>query len=466
MRLLILFFLVWWPISPLSLQKLRVSAFRSSSKHSTLDSASCQHASNSLSPTNATAAQNGTTFPTIVVMGDLHGDLESTLQLLKAAKLIDWNSLFRNPQNVAAFLRTTHSFSPVIDWVGNSTILVQMGDIVDRGPDGYLLYALFWHLGQKAEKAGGRVIQLFGNHEILNMCHVGTYVSSEEIKRHYRNDVLYWNQMWSANGPLGTWLRQDFSVVAHLFNRFLFVHAGLAPYAAEFAPEDLKAVLLHRVDKELCEYTPNNERVAKNDGNQVTTSDSNDSESLLASDQDVPLFSVKPPFDTSLLKAFRGERDILFGSSGPLWLRSFSLDPEVNVCDDVDAALAKAFSKSCKSENRKENDRKKCCGNATRPVRFMIVGHSVTPSNEIEFRCPVAQLNASHIAVEAHHLVSPSQYIMVDTGISREVGGQLNALRITSTDKNIAFHQISGNGTVQLRMLVPATAVINDKDCE
>lgn len=83
----------------------------------------------------------------IFAIGDCHGDLKSTLRILKMAKIV-------NKQR---------------NWIANNSILVQTGDIVDRGPDTIALYKLFQSLAEQAERAGGRVVSLLGNHEIMNM---------------------------------------------------------------------------------------------------------------------------------------------------------------------------------------------------------------------------------------------------------------------------------------------------------
>lgn len=44
---------------------------------------------------------------------------------------------------------------------------VQTGDIVDRGKDTIALYHLFDELRVQAEAAGGAVVSLLGNHELM-----------------------------------------------------------------------------------------------------------------------------------------------------------------------------------------------------------------------------------------------------------------------------------------------------------
>jgi hypothetical protein len=82
----------------------------------------------------------------IVAIGDLHGDLEATRRALLMAGAIDVANR----------------------WVGGELILVQTGDILDRGDDEAAILSLFEDLKVQAEAAGGAVHLLNGNHELMN----------------------------------------------------------------------------------------------------------------------------------------------------------------------------------------------------------------------------------------------------------------------------------------------------------
>jgi hypothetical protein len=79
------------------------------------------------------------------VVGDVHGHLDELLDALTGAGLID---------DEAA-------------WAAGDTHLWFLGDFVDRGPDGIGVIDLVMRLSAEAEKAGGQVEALLGNHEIL-----------------------------------------------------------------------------------------------------------------------------------------------------------------------------------------------------------------------------------------------------------------------------------------------------------
>ena len=83
----------------------------------------------------------------IVAVGDLHGDFNNFVRILKFNEIID-------SQN---------------DWAAGKTHLVQIGDVMDRGDHAKRIFDLLKDLEIKAEKAGGKVHFLLGNHEELNI---------------------------------------------------------------------------------------------------------------------------------------------------------------------------------------------------------------------------------------------------------------------------------------------------------
>ena len=96
----------------------------------------------------------------IVVIGDVHGAYDTVVQLLRAARLVDAEKR----------------------WVGGSAALVQLGDLIGRGPDDRAVLDLFMALPEQAEAAGGRVEVVLGNHEVLNIHGDLRYVSQESFR--------------------------------------------------------------------------------------------------------------------------------------------------------------------------------------------------------------------------------------------------------------------------------------------
>jgi hypothetical protein len=83
----------------------------------------------------------------IVAIGDIHGALPELLDILQKIGLIDGSR----------------------QWTGGSATLIQTGDAIDRGAQSRGCLDLLMDLELQAEKAGGRVIPLFGNHEAMNI---------------------------------------------------------------------------------------------------------------------------------------------------------------------------------------------------------------------------------------------------------------------------------------------------------
>ncbi len=93
--------------------------------------------------------------PRIVAVGDVHGDLDALRQALRAASLI-------NDQD---------------RWIGAESILVQTGDILDRGDDEQEALDLLDAWRVQARAAGGDVVELLGNHEVMNVAGDLRYVT-------------------------------------------------------------------------------------------------------------------------------------------------------------------------------------------------------------------------------------------------------------------------------------------------
>ena len=83
----------------------------------------------------------------VIAVGDLHGDLSAAIQALRLAGVIDANRR----------------------WIGGQTVVVQVGDQLDRGDDERAILDYFESLSDQAFAAGGRFFPLLGNHETMNV---------------------------------------------------------------------------------------------------------------------------------------------------------------------------------------------------------------------------------------------------------------------------------------------------------
>ncbi|HVX14406.1 MAG TPA: metallophosphoesterase [Pirellulales bacterium] len=85
----------------------------------------------------------------IVAIGDVHGDYERLIGLLKRVGIVPETP--EAPDKVA--------------WSGGETVLVCTGDLIDKGNRSLDVIACFRALRQKAADAGGAVYVTMGNHE-------------------------------------------------------------------------------------------------------------------------------------------------------------------------------------------------------------------------------------------------------------------------------------------------------------
>ena len=72
---------------------------------------------------------------------------------------------------------------------GARTVLVQIGDVADRGPDSLKIIRQLMKLQREAAGRGGQVIALVGNHEAMNMTGDLRYVHPGEYARVRRPEL-------------------------------------------------------------------------------------------------------------------------------------------------------------------------------------------------------------------------------------------------------------------------------------
>ena len=129
----------------------------------------------------------------VIVVGDVHGQYDAFVTILRHAGLIDGQ----------------------LNWCGRRNRLVQMGDILDRGPKPRQVDDLLDKIQQQANAEQGEVIRLVGNHELeLLMSNFLISGFGKEEARFMRDKIK----------------RQvlDFEVrAAYAYKGFLFTHAGV-----------------------------------------------------------------------------------------------------------------------------------------------------------------------------------------------------------------------------------------------
>ena len=194
----------------------------------------------------------------IVAVGDLHGDFSVWRDIAAAAGIE----------------------TPDGHWAGGRTILVQVGDVVDREPDSLKIIRDLMRLQKEAPKQGGKVITLVGNHEAMNVigdlrytvpADFAAYATPSsavlrerlyqarkaEVEARYRakdpamtsaaiHDAwikatpLGWVEQrlaWAADGEIGRWVDRNPAVA--LVAGTLFVHGGLSAEYSKLTLDDI-----------------------------------------------------------------------------------------------------------------------------------------------------------------------------------------------------------------------------------
>jgi hypothetical protein len=170
----------------------------------------------------------------IVAVGDIHGAYDRFLEILRVAGVTDERNR----------------------WAGEHTHLVQIGDMVDRGPDSRKVIDFLRDLVDQARRAGGAVHVLLGNHEVMRMLGDLRYTTPGEYEAFVTPDSVNLRQRYvetlrgdrskvlaetplglvemriafGRNGEYGQWLRSLDTVIR--INDVVFVHGGLSPEVA------------------------------------------------------------------------------------------------------------------------------------------------------------------------------------------------------------------------------------------
>jgi hypothetical protein len=230
----------------------------------------------------------------IVAVGDVHGAYDRMIEILRIAEVVNAEG----------------------KWTGGATHLVQTGDVLDRGPDSLKAMEYLRRLTREAERAGGRVHTLLGNHEVMRLLedfryvHAGEYdafktAGSQDLRQRLADQtpaadrarimamplgMIEMAQAFAPEQNYGGYLRTLNTTVK--INGIVFVHGGISPPVAKMT----------------CE--------AINDG-------------------------VRREIGRDYDKTRRAPQQTLSaGENGPLWFRGLALEPEEAFAPQVDAILA------------------------------------------------------------------------------------------------------------------------------
>jgi hypothetical protein len=287
----------------------------------------------------------------VVAIGDIHGAYDEFVSLLTRAGLID--------QKLA--------------WSGGRTTLVQTGDYTDRGPGVRQVIDLLMRLEREAKKAGGEVVTLLGNHEVMNLIGDWRDVTPEICATFAKNaeddGCAAYQQAMSPSGTYGRWLRGK--AVAATVDGTLFMHAGINPARPtprsvddvnERARSEIRRMDQYRqrlISRKLAQPSFTLQQILDVSVSELKTA----TEALAAAKAE----GKEPPnLDMPLLREAQGLLEIatwsLVDPEGPLWFRGYALWQEAETSAQVFALLDSL------------------------KLTRIVVGHSVTPDRKITAR--------------------------------------------------------------------------------
>jgi hypothetical protein len=261
----------------------------------------------------------------VVAVADIHGDLDAFVGILQRARLID----------------------PIKRWSGGSTILVQTGDFLDRGPKSRDVMDLLMSLQKDAQRQGGRVVVLMGNHEAMNIFGDLRYVTDNDYASFAHDSrgtqkskpdpsrpagFVERCEAFAPNGKYGKWLR-SLPPIARIHDS-IFLHGGISPEISSYTLEQLNEAIATEiktfdayrkfmVDKKLAEPCDTFEELATSARGALEKAKGKDAE---------------------VLKAFLGIGGWMsIHENGPLWFRGYAQWADTDGASHIER-LTKVFN--------------------------------------------------------------------------------------------------------------------------
>ena len=362
---------------------------------------------------SASASQAASDSPEkVVAIADVHGDFDDFVALLQHAGLID----------------TSHH------WSGGKTTLVQVGDLLDRGPKPREVMDLMMTLEKEAPKSGGRVVCLLGNHEVMNImgdlryvtpANYASYATPDSEKRRAAayQEYVKWHDKhsqiltelqqpmelteaeWMArhpagfieqreafgpNGVYGKWLREH-SAVAKVGD-VIYLHGGLSPTVASLKLDTINS----HVRDELKEFDADKQYMV--DEKVILPFFTLQEINAIAQAEIIAERKNRISSDTRrqerLLQFLKLGEWLSVRSDGPLWFRGYDQWSDEEAAAHVDKALK------------------------TNNVNHIVVGHTVQKGGRVRARFD-------------------NKVFLIDTGMlsSYYPGGRASALAISNGNK-------------------------------
>jgi hypothetical protein len=354
----------------------------------------------------------------VVAIGDVHNAFDDFVAILQHTGLVD---------------KQNH-------WAAGKTTFVQVGDLLDRGPKPREVMDLMMALEKEAPQAGGRVVSLLGNHEMMNIMGDLRYVvpmnyasfaddKSEMRQKAAYDQYLKWRGShaallaelaqpmelteteWMARHPLGfveqrealgpkgkygEWLRGH-SAIAEI-NGVIFLHGGIHPDLAKTKLDEMNK----RIHEEISAFDASKQYL-QNEKLILPFFTLQETSNVLQAEVIAELKSRVPATDErqAKIREFLKFQDWLsVRVDGPLWFRGYDHWSEEEGVPQASKVL-QAYK-----------------------ARHLVVGHTVQKSGRIRPRFD-------------------NKVFLIDTGMlsSYYPGGRASALEICGDGKFIAVYQ-------------------------
>ena len=154
-----------------------------------------------------------------------HTDTHFTAQ--KIASVSDIHGSFHH---FKALLHSNEIIDELSDWCWGDGHLVIVGDVFDKGPYVTECFWLIKKLEAQANRQGGKVHLILGNHERLIMDGVTEHIGSK-YKSISDKLVINYDQLYGPDTYLGRWLRTKNIIIK--INNNLFTHGGISQKMVE-----------------------------------------------------------------------------------------------------------------------------------------------------------------------------------------------------------------------------------------
>ena len=370
----------------------------------------------------------------LVVVPDVHGAYTELVALLQRIRLIDGN----------------------LKWTGGRTTLVQLGDVIDRGARSRECLDLLMSLERQAPKAGGKLIPLLGNHEVMNVMGDLRYVTpeiyrtfvtggSEKRREQAFGDYLEflaahdgrahpampradeatrktwmdqhppgfveYRDAFGPSGQYGRWIRAHHALVQ--IGEGLFVHGGLNPTLEFGTARELD----DRVSAELAAFDSIWRTLVDS---KVVWRYMTLAEAVRSAEEELKWLEAggqtsTPDGDRAALKLLGYQRWMAASPEGPLWYRGLAEGPEEGLIDPLKAMLDRLHA------------------------RYIVVGHTVVSKTDVTVRFG-------------------DRVFLLDTGmLEKAFGGRATALEI----RNGQFTAYHADGSSLILPSPPAREAVS-----